>query len=64
MVQVDVFWSYGIGASFALAAFRQLRKLKVENEVRKWKLGWSRQPGLPQAIEGDSAIEVEPAVMS
>lgn len=47
MVQVDVFWSYGIGSSFALAAFRQLRKLKVENEVRRWKLGWK---GAPEAI--------------
>jgi hypothetical protein len=26
MVQVDVFWSYGIGAGFALAAARQLRQ--------------------------------------
>jgi MFS family permease len=26
MVQVDVFWSYGIGAGFALAAANQLRK--------------------------------------
>jgi hypothetical protein len=43
MVQVDVFWAYGIGSSFALAAFRQLRKLRVENEVRRWKLGWGRQ---------------------
>lgn len=51
MVQVDVFWSYGIGAGFALAAFRQLRKLKVENEVRRWKLGWAKQ-GL-----GEMAIE-------
>lgn len=31
MVEVDVFWSYGIGASFALGAFRQLRKLQAEN---------------------------------
>lgn len=44
MVQVDVFWSYGIGSSFALAAFRQLRKLKVKNEVRRWKLGWKAAP--------------------
>ena len=27
MVQVDVFWSYGLGASFAAAAARQLRKI-------------------------------------
>ena len=31
MVEVDVFWSYGIGASFALAAFRQLRQLQAES---------------------------------
>lgn len=31
MVQVDVFWSYAIGSSFALAAFRQLRKLEAES---------------------------------
>jgi hypothetical protein len=31
MVEVDVFWSYGIGASFALAAFRQLRQIQAEN---------------------------------
>lgn len=54
MVQVDVFWSYGIGSSFALAAFRQLRKLKVENEVRRWKLGWKTQPQLGAGVEGES----------
>lgn len=52
MVQVDVFWSYGIGSSFALAAFRQLRRLKVENEVRRWKLGWKKQPQLEAGTEG------------
>jgi hypothetical protein len=31
MVEVDVFWSYGIGASFAFAAFRQLRSLRSES---------------------------------
>jgi hypothetical protein len=41
MVEVDVFWSYALGAGFALGAWRQLRKLKVENEVRRWKRGWS-----------------------
>ncbi|MBC7248267.1 MAG: hypothetical protein H5T73_10895 [Actinobacteria bacterium] len=52
MVQVDVFWSYGIGSSFALAAFRQLRRLKAENEVRRWKLGWKKQPQLEAGTEG------------
>ena len=28
MVEVDVFWSYGLGASFALAAFRQIREIE------------------------------------
>lgn len=28
MVQVDIFWSYGIGASFAVAASRQIKKQK------------------------------------
>ncbi|RJP29891.1 MAG: hypothetical protein C4536_11110 [Actinobacteria bacterium] len=61
MVQVDVFWSYGIGSSFALAAFRQLRKLKAENELRKWKLGWGKSPGLPEVIEDAQGMEVIPA---
>ncbi len=60
MVQVDVFWSYGIGASFALAAFRQLRKMRVENEVRRWRLGWAKQPGLPRETGGAEEIEVTP----
>jgi hypothetical protein len=33
MVEVDVFWSYSIGASFALASFRQLRKMRKESGV-------------------------------
>jgi hypothetical protein len=61
MVQVDVFWSYGIGASFALGAFRQLRKLKVDNELRRWKLGWKKQAGLPEVIEDVQGMEVIPA---
>lgn len=28
MVQVDVFWSYGLGAGYAIAAARQIRKLQ------------------------------------
>lgn len=58
MVQVDVFWSYGIGASFALGAFRQLRKLRVDNEVRRWKLGWAKEDGLPRVLEGESGTEI------
>ena len=51
MVQVDVFWSYGIGSAFALAAFRQLRKLRLENDARRWKLGWKAQPALRELME-------------
>lgn len=29
MVEVDVFWSYAIGSSFALASFRQLRAMRA-----------------------------------
>lgn len=32
MVQVDVFWTYGLGASFAVAGHRQLRNLMREPE--------------------------------
>jgi hypothetical protein len=34
MVQVDVFWSYGLGSLFALSAFRQLRKLQAESGTK------------------------------
>ncbi len=37
MVEVDVFWSYGIGASFAMGAWRQLRKLRTDDPP-----GWGR----------------------
>ena len=30
MVEVDVFWSYALGSSFALASFRQLRKIRAD----------------------------------
>ncbi len=63
MVQVDVFWSYGIGSSFALAAFRQLRRLKVENEVRRWKLGWKEWPEVPEGGDAPEA-ELMPAGLS
>lgn len=61
MVQVDVFWSYGIGSSFALAAFRQLRRLKAENEARRRKLGWGRQPRLVEAAGSEGAAEGVPS---
>jgi hypothetical protein len=32
MVQVDIFWAYGIGAGFAFASGRQLAALKKENK--------------------------------
>ncbi len=38
MVQVDVFWSYGLGASFAFGAWRQLRKLRAQKNGDKWQL--------------------------
>lgn len=34
MVQVDVFWAYGIGASLAMAAGRQSRKVAKPFETR------------------------------
>jgi len=62
MVQVDVFWSYGIGSAFALAAYRQLRKLQLENEARRWELGWKKgvEPGA--ALPDGSAADALPAV--
>lgn len=47
MVQVDVFWSYGLGAGFAIAAARQLR---VRNDLR---CGAVRTPALEGAA-GDA----------
>lgn len=37
MVQVDVFWSYGLGAGFATAAARQLRVRREEQENSGFK---------------------------
>jgi hypothetical protein len=40
MVQVDVFWSYGLGATFAVAASKQLiaqRKLAPERRTSRWE---------------------------
>ncbi len=50
MVQVDVFWSYGIGASFALAAHRQLRRLRAQREGEKWKVDWWDKTNLIGAL--------------
>ncbi len=36
MVQVDVFWSYGIGAGFAFAAKKQLQKYEPKPEDGGW----------------------------
>jgi hypothetical protein len=36
MVQVDVFWSYGIGAGFAYAAKKQLQKYEPKKEEGGW----------------------------
>lgn len=47
MVQVDVFWSYGLGAGFAVAAARQLR---VRNDLRN---GAARTADL-EAAAGDA----------
>ncbi|GAA4620517.1 hypothetical protein GCM10023196_004820 [Actinoallomurus vinaceus] len=44
MVQVDVFWSYGIGASFALAAAHQLRA-RAETGAERRPLPESGEPG-------------------
>lgn len=40
MVQVDVFWSYAIGSSFALSAFRQLRKITREKPPETGDFNW------------------------
>lgn len=61
MVQVDVFWSYGIGSAFALAAYRQLRKLRMENEARRWKLGWKGRLEFSEpALDGEVANALVP----
>jgi hypothetical protein len=39
MLQFDNIWSYGIGSSFALASFRQLRKLRTESGSGDVKYG-------------------------
>ncbi len=37
MVQVDVFWAYGIGASFAVAAARQVKKKKEKDAASSFE---------------------------
>jgi hypothetical protein len=58
MVEVDVFWSYGIGASFALGAFRQLRKLQAEKGETDDKFGFKDMMNLRRIVKeverGDS----------
>ena len=58
MVQVDVFWSYGIGSSFALGAFRQLRKLQAERDPDEKRFGAKEVLSLKRVIQeiekGDS----------
>jgi hypothetical protein len=51
MVEVDVFWSYGIGASFAMGAWRQLRKLKADRNGEKWQMEWKEQPDLLASLK-------------
>ncbi len=51
MVEVDVFWSYGIGASFAMGAWRQLRKLKADRNGEKWQMEWEEQPDLLASLK-------------
>ena len=62
MVQVDVFWSYGIGASFALGAWRQLRKLRAEKNGDKWRLT-PEQPKveLPELLKTLARKDIIPA---
>ncbi|MHB8895936.1 MAG: hypothetical protein ACYC99_12290 [Candidatus Geothermincolia bacterium] len=61
MVEVDVFWSYGLGASFALAAFRQIREIEADKEdVQELKLNRGQLRDFKRLIKeierGDSAF--------
>jgi len=63
MVEVDVFWSYGIGAGFALAAFRQIRKMESERgaeELAEMKLNRGQLRDLKRLVKqiesGDKAF--------
>jgi len=63
VVEVDVFWSYGLGASFALGAFRQLRKLQSEDDAGEFKLNRAQNRRLDRIIKkiegGDVAFNNE-----
>lgn len=63
MVEVDVFWSYGLGAGFALGAFRQLRKLQSEGDAGELKLNRVQNRRLDRIIKkiesGDVAFNNE-----
>jgi hypothetical protein len=63
MVEVDVFWSYGLGANFALSAFRQLRKIQSEAGVDELKLNRAQSRGLRKIVgkieSGDTAFNNE-----
>ncbi len=61
MVQVDVFWSYGIGASFALGAWRQLRKLRAERDGDSWKLIPDNNLDVPKLLKALKKREILPA---
>jgi hypothetical protein len=58
MVEVDVFWSYGIGASFALGAFRQLRELQTKRDPNETRFGLKDMLSLRRIVreieKGDS----------
>ncbi len=60
MVQVDVFWSYGIGASFALGAWRQLRKLRAERDGDTWKLVPDNQMDVAKLLKAMKKQEILP----
>ncbi len=60
MVQVDVFWSYGIGASFALGAWRQLRKLRAERDGDSWKLVADNKMDVAQLLKAMKKKEILP----
>lgn len=73
MVQVDIFWSYGLGAGFALASARQLRVRKAlrerEGEAGSAELHAAGEPAgwnggaseLSDALGGDSAQPISTA---
>jgi len=52
MVEVDVFWSYGLGAGFALAAFRQIRQIEAEKpDVQELKLNRGQLRDLKRLVK-------------